>query len=133
MESLCPADMTLAEFTKLLHVQSLLRGLPDSYDNLRTTLRANSSITTDEIIQIILQESMVKELEELKTPGMKMSAHAVTPIMSCTTRNCPRPETHTTDRCFIAHPELKRNPRSTRASRIAKEVLATSVSPGLSA
>jgi hypothetical protein len=54
--SIIPAAMTVREFIDVLYVQSLLKGLPDSFDSFKTSIRMAAALTPDQVRVRVLAE-----------------------------------------------------------------------------
>jgi hypothetical protein len=47
--SLIPPTTTVKEFVEMLQIQTLLSGLPEEFDSLKTQMRATPALTISEI------------------------------------------------------------------------------------
>ena len=121
LKSLIPAAMTVSEFIDILYVQSLLKGLPESYESFNTSMRMNDAVTPAELrIRVLAEDAAMTTTSYSKVA--RGSALQVGDKKVCTVPGCPKPNGHTSEQCWITHPELKRSFSKRRDAKSTKEV-----------
>jgi hypothetical protein len=91
----------------VLYVQSLLKGLPDSFDSFKTSIRLSAALTPDQLRVRVLAEDAAMAATASYAKVTRGAALAVGE-KRCTVPGCRKPNGHTSDQCWITHPELKK-------------------------
>ena len=117
----------MPEFIDILYVQSLLKGLPDSFESFNTSIPMNAAVTPTSLRTMVLAEdAAISSTSYAKVT--RGSALQVGDKKTCTVPGCPKPNGHSTDQCWITHPDLKRNFAKRRDAKSADEVTKTNES-----
>ena len=65
--SLIPVATTIKEFVEMLQIQTLLSGLPEEFDSLKTQMRATPALTIAEINTRVLNEDAAMRASSTST------------------------------------------------------------------
>ena len=112
--------MTIEALVTIIHVHTIISGLPEQFDIVKTVIRSNERMTIAQIRDKVMAEE-ASFSEKITTAG---SVSQVTPRdkKTCTVKGCPNPRGHTNAECWLAHPELKRSFPHRSFNKSAKEV-----------
>ena len=109
LKSVIPRDMKIIEFIDMLEVQTMLNGLPEDFDALKTNLRAQGDLLTLRDIRdrIISEDTAIRQ--QYKPSSLSASALQVAERTRkhCTNHGCPNPRGHSSAECWFKFPELK--------------------------
>ena len=111
LKAVIPKDMEINKFIDLLEVQTILSGLSEDFDALKTTLRAQVDVMSlRDIRERVISEDMA--IRQQYKPSMN-SASALQVAervrKSCGNPGCPHPRGHASKDCWFKFPELKVN------------------------
>ena len=102
-------DMKINDFIDILEVQTILNGLPEEFDALKTTLRAQVDMLTLRDIRdrVISEDAAIRQ--QHKPSSISASALQVADHIRkrCTNHGCPHPTGHLSSECWFKFPDLK--------------------------
>ena len=109
--SLIPPTTTVKEFVEMLQIQTLLSGLPEEFDSLKTQMRATPALTISEINTRILNEDAAIRAISTKAPSgqqaLRVGDKGRRNTKVCKNYGCPHPKGHLSEECWFKFPELK--------------------------
>jgi hypothetical protein len=108
--SLIPPATTIKSLVEMLQIQTLLTGLPEDFDSLKTQMRATPALTVAEITTRVLNEDAAIRAASTKSlPGHHVLRVGDKDRRSKTCKNygCPKPKGHLSEECWFKYPELK--------------------------
>jgi hypothetical protein len=109
--SLIPPTTTVKEFVEMLQIQTLLSGLPEEFDSLKTQMRATPALTIAEInTRVLNEDAAMRAVSSKVAPGqqaLRVGNKDRRISKTCKNYGCPKPKGHLSEECWFKYPELK--------------------------